>query len=176
MSHGPLGLCCFTSALLGPEGRPCPSPPQGADGEKTGQDPQACESLKGCSALTLGPRGPAPHRNLPLAIIIGIPLVTGCYILMNVSYFTVMTATELLQSQAVAVVSAGLRGRVLRSVGRRNAQAKDLPGQGNDWPGDGESEQVRAAPNTRLRPKGGWQVPFPSTPVAWGQAGVMTDK
>uniref|UniRef100_A0A8C5KK20 b(0,+)-type amino acid transporter 1 n=1 Tax=Jaculus jaculus TaxID=51337 RepID=A0A8C5KK20_JACJA len=42
-------------------------------------------------------------RNLPLAIIIGIPLVTVCYILMNVSYFTVMTPTELLQSQAVAV-------------------------------------------------------------------------
>lgn len=39
--------------------------------------------------------------------------MTGCYILMNVSYFTVMTATELLQSQAVAVVSAqGLCGRV----------------------------------------------------------------
>ena len=55
---------------------------------------------------------PAPPRNLPLAILLGIPLVTGCYILMNVSYFTVMTATELLQSQAVAVVSArGLCGR-----------------------------------------------------------------
>ncbi|KAK2088147.1 b(0,+)-type amino acid transporter 1 [Saguinus oedipus] len=47
-----------------------------------------------------------PYRNLPLAIVIGIPLVMTCYILMNVSYFTVMTATELLQSQAVAVVSA----------------------------------------------------------------------
>ncbi|XP_069314653.1 B(0,+)-type amino acid transporter 1 [Eulemur rufifrons] len=44
-----------------------------------------------------------PYRNLPLAIIIGIPLVTVCYILMNVAYFTVMTPTELLQSQAVAV-------------------------------------------------------------------------
>ncbi|KAF6079476.1 solute carrier family 7 member 9 [Phyllostomus discolor] len=44
-----------------------------------------------------------PFRNLPQAIIIGIPLVTGCYILMNVSYFAVMTTTELLQSQAVAV-------------------------------------------------------------------------
>ncbi|XP_036130743.1 b(0,+)-type amino acid transporter 1-like [Molossus molossus] len=44
-----------------------------------------------------------PFRNLPLAIIIGITLVTVCYILMNVSYFTVMTATELLQSPAVAV-------------------------------------------------------------------------
>lgn len=101
----------------------------GQAGEKTGQDPQACECLQGCSGLTLGPRVPAPHRNLPLAIIIGIPLVTGCYILMNVSYFTVMTATELLQSQAVAVVSAGL-------CGRRNAHAEALPGQGSDWPGD----------------------------------------
>ncbi|XP_012630631.1 B(0,+)-type amino acid transporter 1 [Microcebus murinus] len=44
-----------------------------------------------------------PYRNLPLAIVIGIPLVTVCYILMNVSYFTAMTPTELLQSQAVAV-------------------------------------------------------------------------
>uniref|UniRef100_A0A670YKQ3 b(0,+)-type amino acid transporter 1 n=1 Tax=Pseudonaja textilis TaxID=8673 RepID=A0A670YKQ3_PSETE len=44
-----------------------------------------------------------PYRNLPWSIIIGIPLVTVCYILINVSYFTVMTATELLQSQAVAV-------------------------------------------------------------------------
>ncbi|EHA98565.1 B(0,+)-type amino acid transporter 1, partial [Heterocephalus glaber] len=44
-----------------------------------------------------------PYRNLPLAIIIGIPLVTVCYILMNISYFTVMTPTELLQSPAVAV-------------------------------------------------------------------------
>ncbi|XP_064192884.1 b(0,+)-type amino acid transporter 1 [Anguilla rostrata] len=44
-----------------------------------------------------------PYRNLPLAIIIGIPLVTVCYILVNIAYFTVMTPTELLQSPAVAV-------------------------------------------------------------------------
>ncbi|XP_028596181.2 b(0,+)-type amino acid transporter 1-like isoform X1 [Podarcis muralis] len=44
-----------------------------------------------------------PNRNLPLCIGIGIPLVTVCYVLINISYFTVMTSTELLQSPAVAV-------------------------------------------------------------------------
>uniref|UniRef100_A0A452HEC4 b(0,+)-type amino acid transporter 1 n=1 Tax=Gopherus agassizii TaxID=38772 RepID=A0A452HEC4_9SAUR len=44
-----------------------------------------------------------PYRNLPLSIIIGIPLVSVCYVLINISYFTIMTSTELLQSQAVAV-------------------------------------------------------------------------
>ncbi|KAM9302300.1 B(0,+)-type amino acid transporter 1 [Gastrophryne carolinensis] len=44
-----------------------------------------------------------PYRNLPLAIILGIPLVMACYLLINIAYFTVMTPTELLQSPAVAV-------------------------------------------------------------------------
>ncbi|KAF3832443.1 hypothetical protein F7725_026108 [Dissostichus mawsoni] len=44
-----------------------------------------------------------PFRNLPLAIIIGIPLVSVCYVLVNVAYFTVLTPTELLLSPAVAV-------------------------------------------------------------------------
>ncbi|KAK2854246.1 hypothetical protein Q5P01_006907 [Channa striata] len=44
-----------------------------------------------------------PHRNLPLAIVIGIPLVSVCYVLVNVAYFTVMTPNELLLSPAVAV-------------------------------------------------------------------------
>uniref|UniRef100_A0A8C1IYF6 b(0,+)-type amino acid transporter 1 n=1 Tax=Cyprinus carpio TaxID=7962 RepID=A0A8C1IYF6_CYPCA len=46
-----------------------------------------------------------PYRNLPLAIIIGIPLVTVCYILVNIAYFSVLTPIEFLQSPAVAVVS-----------------------------------------------------------------------
>ncbi|XP_069546369.1 b(0,+)-type amino acid transporter 1 isoform X1 [Brachyistius frenatus] len=44
-----------------------------------------------------------PYRNLPLAILIGIPLVSVCYVLVNVAYFTAMTTTELLLSPAVAV-------------------------------------------------------------------------
>ncbi|KAM3624936.1 uncharacterized protein V6R79_003972 [Siganus canaliculatus] len=44
-----------------------------------------------------------PSRNLPLAIIIGIPLVTVCYVMINIAYFTVMTPSDLLSSSAVAV-------------------------------------------------------------------------
>ncbi|XP_063951447.1 b(0,+)-type amino acid transporter 1-like isoform X2 [Lytechinus pictus] len=47
-----------------------------------------------------------PYRNLPLAIIIGIPLVTILYLLVNISYFTVMSPEELMQSSAVAVTYA----------------------------------------------------------------------
>lgn len=43
-------------------------------------------------------------RNLPLAIVIGIPVVTVCYVLVNIAYFTAMTPNEVLLSEAVAVV------------------------------------------------------------------------
>ncbi|XP_054710188.1 b(0,+)-type amino acid transporter 1-like [Uloborus diversus] len=48
-----------------------------------------------------------PYVNLPLAISIGIPVVTFCYILVNISYITVMSSAELLASEAVAVTWAG---------------------------------------------------------------------
>lgn len=41
--------------------------------------------------------------NLPRAILIAISLVTGLYLLVNVSYLTVMTPRELMSSSAVAV-------------------------------------------------------------------------
>uniref|UniRef100_A0A3Q3MR67 Solute carrier family 7 member 9 n=1 Tax=Mastacembelus armatus TaxID=205130 RepID=A0A3Q3MR67_9TELE len=41
--------------------------------------------------------------NMPLAIIIAIPLVSVCYVLVNIAYFTVMTTSEVLLSPAVAV-------------------------------------------------------------------------
>ncbi|KAL3860500.1 hypothetical protein ACJMK2_010620 [Sinanodonta woodiana] len=44
-----------------------------------------------------------PFVNLPRANISGILLVTVIYILANISYFTVLTADELLESDAVAV-------------------------------------------------------------------------
>ena len=46
-------------------------------------------------------------RNLPLAIIISMPLVMGVYLLTNVSYFTAMSKDELLASPAVAAVNFG---------------------------------------------------------------------
>lgn len=42
-------------------------------------------------------------RNLPRSIMIGIPLVTICYALINVSYLTVMSPMEMISSDAVAV-------------------------------------------------------------------------
>ncbi|XP_076032329.1 L-type amino acid transporter sobremesa isoform X8 [Oratosquilla oratoria] len=48
-----------------------------------------------------------PYKNLPRAIIIGLPLVTVCYLLVNVSYLAVMSTEELLSSETVAVKFGG---------------------------------------------------------------------
>ena len=46
-----------------------------------------------------------PKRNLPLSLVISIPLVTACYLLVNISYLVVMSPSEMMISDAVAVVS-----------------------------------------------------------------------
>ncbi|CAM4563385.1 hypothetical protein PO909_028772 [Leuciscus waleckii] len=48
-----------------------------------------------------------PNRTIPLAIIFSMVTVTVCYVLVNVAYYTMMTADELLLSDAVAVTFAG---------------------------------------------------------------------
>ncbi|XP_051745975.1 cystine/glutamate transporter [Ctenopharyngodon idella] len=54
-----------------------------------------------------------PNRTIPLAIIFSMVTVTVCYVLVNVAYYTMMTADELLMSDAVAVTFAG---RALQGV------------------------------------------------------------
>jgi len=44
------------------------------------------------------------YRNLPLSIIIALPLTTCCYILVNVAYLAVLTPQEIISADAVAVV------------------------------------------------------------------------
>ena len=60
-----------------------------------------------------------PHKTLPRAIYISLPIVTFVYVLSNVAYFTKMDVGEILESPAVAVVSRTifmtLRGRTALS-------------------------------------------------------------
>lgn len=51
---------------------------------------------------------PSVLRTVPLAICISMAIVTSCYVLTNIAYYTVMSAEELLASDAVAVVRSSV--------------------------------------------------------------------
>ncbi|XP_062339124.1 cystine/glutamate transporter [Osmerus eperlanus] len=57
-----------------------------------------------------------PNKNIPLAIICSMVTVTVCYVLVNVAYYTTMTADELLVSEAVAVTFANRALQGMASV------------------------------------------------------------
>lgn len=44
-----------------------------------------------------------PYKNLPRAIYISLPLVTGIYVLANIAYLSVLTPQEMIASNAIAV-------------------------------------------------------------------------
>jgi solute carrier family 7 (L-type amino acid transporter), member 5 len=46
-----------------------------------------------------------PFKNLPRAIYISLPLVTGIYVLANMAYLAVLTPQQMIASNAIAVVS-----------------------------------------------------------------------
>lgn len=52
-----------------------------------------------------------PNKNLPRAIYISMPLITIIYLLANLAYFIVLTPTEILASNAVAVVSGAHKNK-----------------------------------------------------------------
>ena len=43
-------------------------------------------------------------RNLPLSVMIGVPIVAVCYALVNISYFAVLSYDEILTAEAIALV------------------------------------------------------------------------
>ncbi|XP_053321268.1 cystine/glutamate transporter-like [Spea bombifrons] len=57
-----------------------------------------------------------PERNIPITVIVSLTVVTVCYLLANVSYFAVLTADEVLASEAVAVSFADQTLRQFSSV------------------------------------------------------------
>ena len=46
-----------------------------------------------------------PERTLPLSLLIGVPIVALCYLLVNVSFFSVLSYSDIAASDTVGLVS-----------------------------------------------------------------------
>ena len=57
-----------------------------------------------------------PKKNFPRTIMISIPLVTLCYVMINLAYFSVLSKHEILASDAVALTFASRLSPVLGAV------------------------------------------------------------
>lgn len=45
------------------------------------------------------------YRNLPRAMVIGLLIISICYVLVNVSFFSILSYEEIVSTQTVALVS-----------------------------------------------------------------------
>lgn len=63
-----------------------------------------------------------PYKNLPRAIYISLPLVTGIYVLANMAYVAVLSPQQILSSDAIAVVSFPLQPIIYIVINVRELQ------------------------------------------------------
>ncbi|XP_059516662.1 b(0,+)-type amino acid transporter 1-like [Myotis daubentonii] len=81
----------------------CVAPGPGT-GPAAGMSSVLCSGAwEGPHGLTYGLLSPTVQQNLVWALMIAIPLVTGLYILVNISYLLVLSPNEILSTDAVAV-------------------------------------------------------------------------